>query len=472
MIAILLLSLAGAAHGLNAAAAKVDISPDIKKQKIYMAGYGATGRRPADVHDPLHARILVLSEGGKTVAIVGLDLLGFYRNDTEDLRKLTGFTSADKYLFVAATHQHAGPDTLGLWGPLPGVSGVNIRYHREIKDKISAALREALTRLEPVTLEGSVRKIDPTGICKDLRNPTVIDPDLGVARFVGRGGKTVATVVNYSCHPEVLGKTNLLITADFPGPLCEGVEEALGGTCVFLSGSIGGLLSPDSKRDDFFETHRIGSALAALAVGQARSPVVKEVKPGLSWRSETLLVPVENPRYLAFLPALTFGHELKEKSGRSISDWMAYVLAARHVTGLLPAEKRPWVETEVSLLDIGPLRLLGLPAEIFPELVIGGYDGRYKFKWPLVDPKNPDPPDLSKAPKGPYLKERMERPLKFVVGLANDEIGYLVPEYDFKRRENLTLLPRLPGHHYEETNSIGKSATGLIVDAAKRLLSR
>lgn len=468
----LLLALAGAVHGLTAAAAKVDITPDITRQRVYMAGYGAKGRRPKGVHDPLYARLVVLSDGGKTVAVVGLDLLGYTRNDTEELRRLSGFTGPDRYLFVAATHQHSGPDTLGLWGPLPGLSGVNKRYHRQIKDKIAIALREAQTRLEPVTLEGSVKAIDPTGICKDLRNPTVIDPDLGVARLVGRGGRTVATLVNYACHPEVLGKTNYLITADYPGPLCHDVEDALGGTCVFLSGAIGGLLSPDTEREDFFETHRVGAALAAKAVAQSKAPAVRDATPALSWKSEVFLVPVENPRYLAFLPALTFGHELRERSGRPLPDWRAFPLALRHVLGLLPPEKRPWVETEVSVVDVGPLRLLGIPAEIFPELVIGGYDGRFKFKWPLVDPQNPDPPDLSKAPKGPYLKQLMGRPLRFVVGLANDEIGYLVPEYDFKRKDNLTLLPRLPGHHYEETNSIGKDATGLVVDAAKRLVSR
>ena len=472
-LAVCALAAAGSpAAALTAAAAKVDISPDIENQRIYLAGYGAKGRRPKGVHDPLHARILVLNDGGKTVAIVGLDLLGYTRNDTEELRRLSGFTGPDKYLFVAASHQHAGPDTLGLWGPLPGISGVNKAYHRQIKDKISAALREAQTRLEPARLEGSLKAIDPTGICKDLRNPTVIDPDLGVARFVGKDGRTLATIVNYSCHPEVLSKHNWMISADFPGPLCDDVEQALGGTCVYLSGSIGGLLSPDNTRDDFFETHRIGAALAAKAVAQAKAPAVRDPSPKLAWKSEVILVPVENPRYLAFLPALTFGHELKERSGRTIPDWRAYDLALRHILGLLPAEKRPWVETEVSVVDVGPLRLLGIPAEIFPELVIGGYDGRYKFKWPLIDPDNPDPPDLSKAPKGPYLKQLVGKPLPFVVGLANDEIGYLVPEYDFKRKDNVTLLPRLPGHHYEETNSIGKSATGLVVEAAKRLVSR
>lgn len=473
MLSLLLLAvLAEPARALSAAAAKVDITPDIERRRIYMAGYGAKGKRPHGVHDRLHARLLLLRDGDRTIAIVGLDLLGFTRNDTEDLRRLAGFPGGDRYLFVAATHQHSGPDTLGLWGPLPGLSGVNKRYHRELKDKIAAALRELESRLEPAALEASVKPIDPSGICKDLRDPKVIDPELGVARLVAKGGKTLATVVNYSCHPEVLGKKNRMITADFPGPLCDDVEQALGGTCVYLSGSIGGLLSPDHKegREDFFEAHRIGAALAAKAAAQARTPTARSSQPALRARAETVLVPVENSRYLAFLPALTFGHDLMEPSGRRIPGWKAYWLALKHIVLRLSPKERPWVETEVSLLDIGPLRLLGIPAEIFPELVVGGYDGRYRGKWPLLDPKNPDPPDLSKAPKGPYLKGQMGGGVNFVVGLANDEIGYLVPGYDFKIRDNLTLLPRMPGHHYEETNSIGPKATDLVVDAARRLL--
>ena len=32
------------------------------------------------------------------------------------------------------------------------------------------------------------------------------------------------------------------------------------------------------------------------------------------------------------------------------------------------------------------------------------------------------------------------------------------------------MLPRLPGNHYEETNSIGKSVTPIVADAATKLL--
>ena len=87
LAALLALPLALPARALEAAAAKVDITPDLRTETVWLAGFGAKGRTPSGVHDPLYARIVLLRVGKKTVALVGLDLLGFYMNDTENLRR-------------------------------------------------------------------------------------------------------------------------------------------------------------------------------------------------------------------------------------------------------------------------------------------------------------------------------------------------------------------------------------------------
>lgn len=463
------------ARALEAAAAKVDITPTLGNEKTWMAGFGAKGRRPQGVHDPLYARLIVLREGATTIALVGLDLIGFSYNDTEDLRRRAGFSRPGRYLFAHATHGHSGPDTLGLWGPLPAISGVNGRYHRRIKEKIAEALSLLEGQLRPVKAEGAQRTLDPRGsgvgrgLCRDSRDPQVIDPNLAVLRLNRRDGKSVATIVNWSCHPEVLGRGNRLITADYPGPLCARVEEKTGGACLFLSGAIGGLMTPDSSRENFYESYRIGTTVADAALALLPSAPYG-AKGLLSYRWQRVLVPVENSRYLLFLPALTFGHRLLDASGRPLAAWKKWTLTLRHALRGLNQAEAPWVESEVSVLDIGPARLLGMPAEVFPELAIGGYDGRYAFGRPAITPDNPAPPDLKAAPPGPYLRDLLKAPVAMIVGLANDELGYLVPNYDFKVRSSKTMRPRLPGHHYEETNSIGPSATQILTDAAARLL--
>jgi hypothetical protein len=232
-------------------------------------------------------------------------------------------------------------------------------------------------------------------------------------------------------------------------------------------------MTPDllDGRGGFEEASRIGRGLAQKALQGLLNPQTRTARAALAFSSTTILVPVENSRYLLFLPALAFGHRLLDSSGQPLPVWKKYWLPLRHVFRRLEAAQRPWVESEVSVLDIGPARLLGIPGEIFPELVIGGYDGQFQAGHPLINPDNADPPDLKSAPKGPYLRGQIASPLKFIVGLANDELGYIIPEYDFKIQKSLSLLPRLPGHHYEETNSIGPSATGIIRQACERLLT-
>lgn len=469
-VAVLLASvcvLPRAAFALEAAAAKVDISPDLKTEKVLMAGFGATGRKPAGIHDPLYARLLVLREGKTTVAVVGMDLLGFTRNDVADLRRLAGYDAPTRSLFLSATHTHSGPDTLGLWGPMIGVSGVNLKYHARLKAKVAEALKLLESQLRPVRASGGHGTLDPRGLCRDSRDPVVIDPDLSVLKLTGLDGKAVATVVNWSCHPEVLGPANRLITADYPGPLCTRIEERTGGACVFLNGMIGGLMTPDTKTENFYEAQRIGAAVAdaALALKTESAPS----RP-LAYRSAFVKVPVENSRYRLFLSGLMFGHKLYDADGRVLGRWAARGLALRQLLLGLNEDNEPWVETEVSVLDAGPARLLGMPAEVFPELAIGGYDGKDSFGRPVITPGNPNPPDLSKAPKGPYLRDLVKARAPMLVGLANDELGYLVPGYDFKVSPTKSMLPRLPGHHYEETNSIGPSATRILTDAAAALL--
>jgi hypothetical protein len=109
---------------------------------------------------------------------------------------------------------------------------------------------------------------------------------------------------------------------------------------------------------------------------------------------------------------------------------------------------------------------------MFPELAIGGYDGRYRFGQPLIRPNNPNPPDLKRAPKGPYLRDELRAKYGLIVGLANDEIGYIVPTYDFEVNSDMIMLPHPRGDHYEETNSIGPSATGIIMRAYDDLLGK
>lgn len=464
-----------AGKSFYAASGKADITPDLAHETTWMAGYGAAGRRPAGVHDPLYARALVVSDGDKTVALVAVDAIGLFREDVEAVRHALGFTDGKRYLFLAATHTHSGPDTAGMWGRFPGVSGVDRGYHDRLLATIESLVRDTAKRMKESTLTAARRDIDPRGLCRDSRDPVVIDPELDVLQFK-RAGKSVGTLVRFSCHPEVMGRVNRLLTPDYPGALCARVEEKTGAPCVFFSGVIGGMMTPDvdhakGVEHEFAEVDRVGKKLADLALAALRGKTQTAVRGAVSFDSRLLRVPVENSRYLLFLRNLVFGHKLYAADGRPLGRMSPYTLALRHLLFFpLPERLEPRVETEVSRVRIGPVEIIGIPGEMLPELAIGGYDGRYRFGHPLVAPDNPNPPVLANAPKGPYLRQKVKAKVGILVGLANDELGYFIPRYDFEVAGNREMAPQPPGTHYEETNSIGPSSTALILKAFDDLL--
>ncbi|MEO2088505.1 MAG: hypothetical protein ABGY75_03280, partial [Gemmataceae bacterium] len=118
---LLLPTLPAAEPKLAVGFAETDVSPAIGgKSPVYLAGYGQN--RPATkMHDPIMARAVVLSDGTKKIALVSVDVVGLFLPAVERVREqLKGFD----YVLVSATHNHEGPDTLGLWGKTPFESGV------------------------------------------------------------------------------------------------------------------------------------------------------------------------------------------------------------------------------------------------------------------------------------------------------------------------------------------------------------
>src|SRR5262249_37942923 len=80
------------------------------------------------------------------------------------------------------------------------------------------------------------------------------------------GRSTIATVVNYACHPTTMGPTNRLITPDYPGRMRQVVEAAVGGNCVFLLGAAGDQGPVDGFIGDVRVYRRLGETLGHAVV--------------------------------------------------------------------------------------------------------------------------------------------------------------------------------------------------------------
>jgi len=434
----------------------------------------------ATIHDPPEARAVVFASGDTSVGIVTLDVVGWFFDNTVDIRERVAAAGGDiDLIIVQATHNHEAPDTMGQWGRRFGERGVDERYLEQTTVGAVEALlgaERALTEVSMVVGQADSAALfgakGTLNTVRDSRDPVIIDEMVGAATFVDQAGGTVATLVNWANHPEVMGDDNLALTADFPWALREAVEDGLnysgrtqagrGGVAIFLQGAVGGLMTPlgitvtdwdgvDHEGGTFEKTRALGDVVGGLALDAIESGTTAP-EPRVSFGVLTMELPVENMAFQALFLMEVFQRELfGYLEGEALDD-----------TNI------PYVRTELDLVTVGPLRMLTMPGELNPELAIGGYDGSRVNSdvVEFISPDNVAPPDVSSAPPGPYLKEQMAAEHNWILGLGNDEIGYLLPAYDFTLHPTVPYLDEADGDHYEETNSIGPSAVPILLDAA------
>jgi hypothetical protein len=103
-----------------------------------------------------------------------------------------------------------------------------------------------------------------------------------VIRITDQEQKVRAVIVNYACHPVVLGPQNSKLSADYPGVMREIVESEFGSECmcIFIQGAAGDinpliLARGDNRENDFTYVKRQGELLAI------------EVKRALSFIKDT-----------------------------------------------------------------------------------------------------------------------------------------------------------------------------------------
>ena len=115
-----------------------------------MAGFG-NGRDATGYHDQLWARGVVVDGKGGRIAIVTLDVIGYFLNEVETIRAMIAPESGIDYAVVTSTHQHEGPDTLGLWGPDELTTGIDYGY----LDFVNAAVADCIDEAAAQSAEGA-----------------------------------------------------------------------------------------------------------------------------------------------------------------------------------------------------------------------------------------------------------------------------------------------------------------------------
>ena len=440
MLSLLLMMVIPAAQPLRAGAASVDITPDPKAFKVWLAGFGR-GRQAEFVTDPIAARALVLEGEGGTVALVCADVVGLFDEFTRRVAdRLPGMN-----VVVSATHTHHAPDTLGLWGS--GLStGVNPQYLKRVEDACVEAVKGAQGKLRPVIAR--LGEVEAGDLMKDSRPPQVKMDPLGVLRLEGADGKTACLAVLWHNHPEMINSNHKGVSSDYVGSLVATLGKKYECPVVYLTGAVGGLMSPisqpvkgadgkDLPKNSVEATRRYGEVIAERAMKAVDGSKPVALTP-MRLKQREIYLPVDNMLYVA-------GNQLGTLP-RKMFHWSGSVDR--------PAEngegQRKALRSRAGVLTLGELQIALVPGEIYPELVLA---------------KVPDPApagaDFPEAPVEPSLLSQLTAKHRWVLGLAQDEVGYIMPRRQWDAKEPFTYDYKKPP--YGEINSLGPDTAPLLL---------
>jgi hypothetical protein len=430
-----------------------DITPALGKKPVYMAGFGKN-RTATSVHDPLMARAMVLADKNTKVAIVSVDVVGLFHPFVEQVRRrLPGFT----YVLVSSTHNHEGPDTLGLWGPNSLQTGVDADYMNRAADGIVGATLDAdRGRRSAQARIGTAKAPD---LLHDGRLPIVKHDELVTLYFVDKA-QNVGILVQWNCHPETLASQNTRISADFVAATVAYLKENYHCPVVYLTGTVGGLMTSLGVpvKDEqgkalsdgtFAKTERYGRLVGELAAQAITAAKPVRLIP-LEARSATLFLPMTNPFYqlgwkLGVLDRQAFAWTGDSAKAKPIQDKTA---------------KGPFcVRTEIGYLKLGDVEVAAIPGEIYPELVLGK----------VQDPPDPGA-DFPGAAVEPGFYQQMKGPYRMLIGLANDEVGYIIPKRQWDEKPPYCYGRKTA--QYGEGNSLGPETAPLLCSAFRDLVKK
>jgi len=400
----------GAQAKLKGGCGKVNITPPLGIPLI-----GSYGKPSDDILDELYAKALVLDDGKNTVAIVSADLLYTPLEEIAGpVRKIitekTGIP--EQNILICATHTHSGPEvftkskfrTAGD-SPAPDIdrsyldtlvkkiAGTALIAYKDMREvKIGAAKGQApeiVYNRRPKNNDGLVKMaftippevratrkvvVDPGG---DVRTTFVlpddktewkfgpVDPEVCVLRVENTEGEILASLVNFGCHPvSIYPFLSTAVSADYPAFVTGVVERAEGGLCLFTLGLAGDAVPFDRG---VLPRRQIGRAVGGEALRRLQFVTTKS-DVTLSGLKTQVAFPTKKSS--------------PEKAGGDDE---------------IPGP----VTSEIQVLRLGDIYILGLPGEVLVEV-------------------------------GLAIKKRAGLENLFIVTLSNDAIGYVchIAAYD------------------------------------------
>jgi hypothetical protein len=363
----------------------------------------------------LTARAIVLRKGDVSVAVVALDLLGFPSVLGDRLCSKVS-RIPPKNILIGSTHTHSDPDCYAFPDGKVGNTG-DLNYMDFVCNQAAEAVNEAIDRLQPAWIRIATGEARGR-IAYNYYAPDLYDRRMSVIQAISPQGKTIATLINYAVHPEVLGNEVGILSPDLVGPLCQKIESRTGGMALFINSAQGGMITADNRnlnqpRDPeraywndsrtWEECLRIGQLMADEALRLIKdAPDQKD--PSLFCDAIRVRFPVD-----------------------SMPMW-AVVL---HSPLKYPHNDDQSITARINLVNLGNAQILTIPGEALPNI-------------------------------GFYLKRKMTGKHNLLFGLTNDAFGYILTKVDFNS---------FPRYEYITRTSLGEMTGEILIEKSLALVN-
>lgn len=445
-----------------------------------------------EVLDDMKVRVIALNDGSDrgTAVFATVDSIGVSNGDIRHIRGLLEDFAAKNNINsinLFSTHTHSGIDTQGLWtdifrkwpknifSALTGIieteQGTDPEYMEFFYSKVCEAITEAVDSMTEGTMTFARKDIGERYFSNKNR-PSTSSLDTELKRFVftpDDSSVTPTIILNMSAHPDVVGLATdddptkgHGISGDYIYYIGETINNA-GYNFMFFNGSIAGIYigrisAKADLRVDIAANYgrEIGKMVLGMTMSESEiladdylmslnltaeqteghnytpwyedwEPVTEtELDPILNIKLAQVEVHVTNPVIKA-AGKLGVVNYLIKKSGRDY-----------------------YVTTEIGYMELGKdVKVAFVPGEICTDLIYGGNQ--------LTSEGSVN----SKDYEGKTLCEIFGDDV-IIFGLANDAVGYIVPENDY--------CMALAFGHYQELLSLGKEEATTMFEGYEKLV--
>jgi len=401
-----------------------------------------TPRYTSGADAPIRAQSIVITDGKTKVCLGSCDVTYLHRNILDEI----GHEIEAKYgipfnnILLGATHSHGSPVQTD-WSDKKADQTFNLAIRKAILESVGQAnekLKDAgmdlYFALGNATIGQNSRLIMEDGFI--LWVPTIYkfgynrptgpyDPQLPVLAFKDKQGKLEAMLFNHSTHNINMPNPVPSRSPSFYGTASQEIEKELGGTVVFLPGAFGSThVFDDCPTEERVYRITQGIKKAYSKVEKRNINQLVSVKKEFEFKIRTFNEDEQQKAVADYcnrwLKESIYWHAEPEPIIKAFQN------GRRHIAELQGKSQKSWIQ----VILVGDIAFVGVPGELFAEL-------------------------------GMEIKRRSPYRYTYVVGIANDYIGYVPDDEAFD----------LGGYQTWATRAYSERGTGeLIVNQAVELL--